>query len=192
MKPNPDGPVVPWVDVLAVDRSDGRPLSVVFSHAAHPVIIHGASRLTQRGVPGLCRPPHQGAARLRRRALFGQAFAADINADPLRGGIEAARHAGDVLADAALRAVAASDVVTSVRLSVCRRPRRPSASAAADSRGVPEALDAAERRLAESCGRTAFSDDELWDLQDAADAPVSTTASSAADECSRWKASRGG
>ena len=43
-------------------------------------------------------------------------------------------------------------------------------------------LNAAERRLAESYGRSQFSDSELWDLQDAADAPVSTTASSAAND----------
>ena len=32
MKPNPGGPVVPWVDVLRVDRLDGRPAAILFSH----------------------------------------------------------------------------------------------------------------------------------------------------------------
>ena len=172
MKPNPDGPVVPWVDVLAVDRADGRPLSIVFSHAAHPVIIHGASRLTSAEFPGFA------AHRLEERlgpgtvALFGQAFAADINGDPLRGGIDAARHAGEVLADAALVALAGGDVIESSPFSVAatREPlpllRLPPRAACA------EALDAAERRLANAYGRTSFTDDELWNLQDAAAAPV--------------------
>ncbi len=182
MKPNPDGPVVPWVDVLAVDRSDGRPLAVVFSHAAHPVIIHGASRLTSAEFPGFA------ARRIEERlgsdavALFGQAFAADINADPLRGGIEAARHAGDVLADATLHAVAASDVVTSSPLSVVEIREHLPLLRLPTRAACTEALEAAERRLANAYGRTAFSDDELWNLQDAAATPVSTTASSVADD----------
>lgn len=182
MKPNPDGPVVPWVDVLAVDRVDGRPLSIVFSHAAHPVIIHGASRLTSAEFPGFA------ARRLKEELgadvvpLFGQAFAADINGDPLRGGIDAARDAGEVLADAALSALSAADriatgplAVSAVRDDLPFQPL-PSRSACA------AALDAAEHRLTQSHGRTEFSDIELWDLQDAADTPVSTTASSAADD----------
>jgi len=182
MKPNPEGPVVPWVDVLAVDRADGTPLSVVFSHAAHPVIIHGASRLTSAEFPGFA------VRRLKERLgagvvpLFGQAFAADINGDPLRGGIAAAQHAGEVLADAALAALSSADKIPSGRLV---------ASGVRDDlplQGLPtraaclEVLNAAERRLAESYGRSQFSDSELWDLQDAADAPVSTTASSAAND----------
>jgi len=182
MKPNPDGPVVPWVDVLAVDRPDGRPLSVVFSHAAHPVIIHGASRLTSAEFPGFA------ASRLEQRlgsdvvALFGQAFAADINGDPLRGGIDAARQAGDVLADATLQALAASAPVTSSLLSVGTvredLPLLPLPARAA----CTEALRAAELRLANAYGRSVFRDDDLWDLQDEAATPKSTTASSEADD----------
>ena len=182
MKPNPTGPVVPWVDVLAVDRPDGRPLSVVFSHAAHPVIIHGASRLTSAEFPGFA------ASRLEERlgsdvvALFGQAFAADINGDPLRGGIEAARRAGDVLADATLQALATSDPVTPSPLSVAvvrdDLPLLPLPTRAA----CTEALKAAELRLANAHGRSAFSDDDLWDIQDGAATPTSTTESSVADD----------
>jgi len=182
MKPNPDGAVVPWVDVLSVDRTDGRPLSIVFSHAAHPVIIHGASRLTSAEFPGFA------ARRLKEQLgadvvpLFGQAFAADINGDPLRGGIDAARLAGEVLADAALRARSSADRIAPAPLTVSAvrddLPFQPLPSRLA----CAVALDAAEHRLAQSYGRTEFSDTELWDLQDAADAPVSTTASSAAND----------
>ena len=158
MKPNPGRPrrahgwtCWPWTAPMA------RPLSVVFSHAAHPVIIHGASRLTSAEFPGFA------ARRLEERLgasvvpLFGQAFAADINGDPLRGGIDGRTHAGDVLADAALAALAASDdrnpiqsarrlppSATTFRFCACRPARR-----------ALEALNAAERRLAKSYGRTA-------------------------------------
>ncbi len=182
MKPNPDGPVVPWVDVLAVDRADGRPLSIVFSHAAHPVIIHGASRLTSAEFPGFA------ARRLKEQLgpdvvpLFGQAFAADINGDPLRGGIDAAQQAGEKLADAALSALSSADriahgalAVSAVRddLALQRLPSRVACAAV---------LDAAEHRLTQAYGRTEFTDVELWDLKDFADTPVSTNASSAADD----------
>jgi hypothetical protein len=182
MKPNPDGPVVPWVDVLAVDRVDGRALAILFSHAAHPVIIHGASRLTSAEFPGFA------VRRLKARLgagvvpLFGQAFAADINGDPLRGGIPAAQHAGEVLADAALTALASADRVSSDRLVLSViRDDLPLQRLPARSECV-EMLNEAERRLTASYGRSQFGDSELWDLQDRADVPVSTTASSAADD----------
>ena len=38
MKAYREGTVVPWVDVLRVDGTNRRPLAVLFSHAAHPVI----------------------------------------------------------------------------------------------------------------------------------------------------------
>jgi hypothetical protein len=182
MKPNPDGPVVPWVDVLAIDRADGTPFSVLFSHAAHPVIIHGASRLTSAEFPGFA------ARHLKARLgsdvvpIFGQAFAADINGDPLRGGIAAAQHAGEALADAALTALSSADRITADRVvATAIRDDIPLQRLPARSSCV-EVLDAAERRLAESYGRLQFSDAELWDLQDAADAPVSTTKSAAVDD----------
>jgi hypothetical protein len=42
MARNPNGAVPPWVDVLAVESIEGKPIAVLFSHAAHPVIVHGA------------------------------------------------------------------------------------------------------------------------------------------------------
>ncbi len=182
MKPNPNGPVVPWTDILIVNRTDGRPLALLFSHAAHPVIIHGASRLLSAEFPGFA------ARRLRERlgsdviAMFGQAFGADINADPLRGGIAAAAHAGDVLADAVLAAIDGSREVapqgfalTAVRADLPLQPL-PSRDA------CTAALHHAERRLLAAHGRAQFPDEELWDLQDAVGAPVSSAASSAADD----------
>jgi hypothetical protein len=182
MKPNPDGPVVPWVDVLAVDAIDGRPLALLFGHAAHPVIIHGASRLVSAEFPGFA------ARRLREQVgggavvLFAQGCAADINADPLRGGIDAAREAGHALADAALAALASGTSVNVGSLTVSTVQDALPLLPLPDRATCAEALDQAERRLVASYGHTAFTDAELWDLQDRADAPVSTTASSAVDD----------
>lgn len=39
MAPNPDGPIVPWVDVLGAYGTNGERIGVLFSYAAHPVII---------------------------------------------------------------------------------------------------------------------------------------------------------
>ena len=40
MGDNPKGVVVPWVDVLGVYGEDGEQIAVLFSHAAHSVIVH--------------------------------------------------------------------------------------------------------------------------------------------------------
>jgi hypothetical protein len=118
MKPNPAGPVVPWVDVLRVDRLDGHPVAILFSHAAHPVIIHGSSRLISAEFPGFA------ARMLKERfggdtiAMFGQAFAGNINGDPLRGGISAAELAGEVLAEAASRAASKSEEIPSEEFKI--------------------------------------------------------------------------
>ncbi|MHC4985397.1 MAG: hypothetical protein ACYTFO_04490, partial [Planctomycetota bacterium] len=52
MAPNEDGPVVPWVDVLGVYGTDDTLMSVVYEHAAHPVIVHGSSTLMSADYPG--------------------------------------------------------------------------------------------------------------------------------------------
>jgi hypothetical protein len=73
MKPNPEGAAVPWVDVLRVDALDGKPLAILLSHAAHPVIVHGASTLASADYPGFA------VAEVRKRfgsgtaAMFAQA-----------------------------------------------------------------------------------------------------------------------
>ena len=48
MRPNPEGPVVSSVDVLCFDLDGGERKIILASHAAHPVIVHGASTLIER------------------------------------------------------------------------------------------------------------------------------------------------
>ena len=43
MAPNPQGAVVPWVDVLSAESLDGGRIAGLFSYAAHPVIVQTSS-----------------------------------------------------------------------------------------------------------------------------------------------------
>jgi hypothetical protein len=182
MKPNPDGPVVPWVDVLRVDRLDGSPAAILFSHAAHPVIIHGASRLISAEFPGFA------ANKLRERfssnvvAMFGQAFAANINGDPLRGGITAAEHAGEVLAEAAFQAASNSKVLPCQEFTLSLTQTELPLESLPPQKDCLQALREAEARLAEQYGKTEFSDEQLWDMQDGVGAAASQKESNAADD----------
>ena len=59
MLPNPAGPHVPWVDVLVAEpvgpgEAEGMP-AVLFSHAAHSVIVHQASLEIGTDYPGFAR-----------------------------------------------------------------------------------------------------------------------------------------
>ena len=104
MQPNPSGPVVPWSDVLRFTPSgspangDGAPV-ILFSQAAHPVMIHHASTLISADYP------HFAARRLRERLgdhvrpMFAQGCGADNNA-PWATGFEQCRQAGGQLGDA--------------------------------------------------------------------------------------------
>lgn len=129
MHPNPDGVAIPWVDVLCVDDSAGAPLAVLFSHAAHPVIVHAASSLISADYPG------QAIAALRRLlgpgvvAMCAQACGGNINGEPLRGGFEAAQRAGETLAQAVNTAIAQAQPVAAgpIRAAtvVAQLPLRP-------------------------------------------------------------------
>lgn len=150
MKPNPNGAVVPWVDVLCVDDAGGSPIAVLFSHAAHPVIVHGASTLTSADYPGYA------VKEVKRRlgggvtAMFAQGCCGNINGDPLRGGFEAAERAGQMLGGAAAQAAAESKPLEPAELRIA------SATAALPFQDLPSpeeckrALVQAEERLAKA------------------------------------------
>jgi neutral ceramidase len=104
MMPNPAGPLAPWVDVIRVDRVDGRPLAVLFSHAAHPVTVHDTATEFSADYPGAA------VQTVRRRlgeeavALFAQGCAGNVNVLTWRGGFAAADQTGQALADAVANA----------------------------------------------------------------------------------------
>jgi hypothetical protein len=182
MKPNPGGPVVPWVDVLRVDRLDGRPTAILFSHAAHPVIIHGSSRMISAEFPGFA------ARKLRERlggnviTMFGQAFAGNINGDPLRGGIAAAEHAGEVLAEAAFQAASSSKTIPSQEFKITALHAELPLQLLPSQKECSQVLQAAEELLARHYGQAEFSDEQLWNMQDEAETAKSQEESTAADD----------
>jgi hypothetical protein len=142
MVPNPDGRVVTWVDVLHVSGVGGKPLAALFCHAAHPVIVHGASSLVGADYPGAA------VARIRAALgdgvlpLFVQGCGADINGEPRRGGHSAAESAGAALGDAVLEAIDTSVPLDTPRLRTATRtvhlPCRPLPSAAECALAIDE------------------------------------------------------
>jgi neutral ceramidase len=182
MKPNPAGALVPWVDVLSVDGLDGNPLAILFGHGAHPVIIHGASRLMSADFPGAATrklKTHFGGKAL---PMFAQACGANVNADPLRGGFDASEEAGAALADAVVTAISLSNPVaprhfdlkhTHTELPLQQLPTRKECEAS---------LDQARTRVTSTCGKTWLEDDQLWDLQDQLGAAESQAKSAKKDD----------
>lgn len=182
MKPNPAGVVVPWVDVLRIDRTDGSPLAVLFSHAAHPVIIHGASRQMSADYPGSATRELKGHFEGRAMAMFAQACGANINADPLRGGFAAADRAGAALADAAFQASCSSEALSSLELSIASTTVQIPLQPLPSYDECLHMLKAAEEKFSECCGESESSDEQLWTIQDELENAESQTNSSRADD----------
>lgn len=105
MAPNPNGVNVPWVDVLAMERKQGGRIGALFSYAAHPVIVHGASTQITADYPGFAVRTLQGMARGGQVFMFAQGCGGDINGFPLRAGIDAAEAAGRDLGHAVARGI---------------------------------------------------------------------------------------
>jgi hypothetical protein len=104
MLPNPHGTAMKTVDVLRVERTDGKPLAVLFSHAAHPVTIHDTATVLSADYPGVATcivRQHLGGEAI---AMFAQGCAGDINVRTLRGGADAAEEIGRELATAVMNA----------------------------------------------------------------------------------------
>jgi hypothetical protein len=107
MKPNPEGAVVPWVDTLAAYGEDDKLIGVLFSHAAHPVIVHWSSEAIGPDFPGYA------VKHLRNLMdepdgvfMFAQGSCGNINGYPLQGGFAACDAAGLSLAFSTTQALA--------------------------------------------------------------------------------------
>lgn len=105
MAVNPAGAVLPFADVLGLDDSAGRLLGTLFSHAAHPVIVHSASTLISGDYPGFACANLRQALGKDTVHLFAQGCSGNVNGFPLKGGIKAAAAAGKELAGAVGRAL---------------------------------------------------------------------------------------
>ena len=118
MADNPDGPVVPWVNILQVDSADGTPQAILFEHAAHPVIVPNDTALISADFPGAA------VVRIREALgpdvipMFAQGCQGNINGHPLRSTHENADAAGVKLGEAALEAVETAEPITADTLRV--------------------------------------------------------------------------
>lgn len=173
MKPNPQGSVVPWVDVLRIDRGDGSPAAVVFGHAAHPVIIHGSSKLISAEFPGFAASALKEKLGKDVMPFFLQGCAGDINGDPLRGGLGASASAGEALAEATYQAMLRSEPLPARRLSFKAITAGLSLAALPSKEECDQLLNEAELALIAVAGTLELSDTQLWDLQDKVTSPQS-------------------
>ena len=123
MAPNPEGPVVPWVDVLGAYDANGDIIAVLFSHAAHPVIVHWSSEEMGADFPGYAVEHLRNFLALKPKSilLFAQGCAADINGYPLRGGFEACDVAGFTLAFATHQALKTAKEIPAAPLKACSK-----------------------------------------------------------------------
>ena len=123
MAPNPEGAVVPWVDVLGAYDAKGEIIAVLFSHAAHPVIVHWSSEEIGADFPGYAVEHLRNFLDLKPESvlLFAQGCAADINGYPLRGGFDACDVAGFTLAFATHQALKTATEIPAAPLKACSK-----------------------------------------------------------------------
>lgn len=101
MAPNPNGPHPAWSDTLgAYGLEDNKRIALLFTYAAHPVVVHESSNLITADVPGATiremrsivtdsgRLPLEGVF------MFGQGCGGNANMYPLRGGFSACEAVG--------------------------------------------------------------------------------------------------
>lgn len=93
---NPGGAIAAYVDVLRVEGVEsGKTTALMFSHAAHPVVLDGSNVFLSADFPGYAASfieQDQGCI-----AMFAQGCCGDINAHPRDGSFEAAERLGTIL-----------------------------------------------------------------------------------------------
>jgi len=131
MTPNLEGAVVPWVDVLEVveatsdDVPSEKRIALLFSHAAHPVIVHETTEEIGPDFPGYAvnhlRRLQAAQGRSHEVTMFAQGCGGNINGYPLRGGTAAADAAGLSLAMSANQATSKMSTVDSGPIRIASR-----------------------------------------------------------------------
>ncbi|MFQ6099440.1 MAG: neutral/alkaline non-lysosomal ceramidase N-terminal domain-containing protein, partial [Armatimonadota bacterium] len=117
---NPVGPVAAYVDVLSAFDDDGRPRAVLFSHAAHPVVLRADNLLVSADYPGYAQSLVARAWPTGPTALFAQGCCGNINVGP-RGSFDDARQAGEVLGAEVVKCVQNTMPVERARLGAATR-----------------------------------------------------------------------
>ena len=149
---NPTGPVTPHVDVLRLDRLDGSPLAVLFSHAAHPVSQGGNNYLISADYPGYAMRAVKALMGESVAALFAQGCCGNINSLEVGASWDVTRRLGTILGAAVVKCAEGIETRQGGRLAalsqVIRMPleRQPSVAAAqADLAAARTALEALMR-----------------------------------------------
>lgn len=145
---NPLGPIAPYVDVLRIDRDNGAPLAVLFSHAAHPVTQGGNNYLISADYPAYARTAVKALMGQTLTTLFAQGCCGNINSLEVGSPWEVTRRLGTILGAAVVKCAEGIQTRSGGRLSslreVIRMPleRQPSvASAQADLAAAKTALE---------------------------------------------------
>jgi neutral ceramidase len=117
MYPNPNGPVIRYTDVLcAYGAEDDARIAVLFTYAAHPVIVHESSSKITADLPGATIRrligiiTRDGEFPMEGVIMFGQGNGGNVNAYPLRGGVRACEVAGDKFATTIAMLIDAQEV----------------------------------------------------------------------------------
>lgn len=135
------GPVMPWVDALAVRDSRGRPFALLFSHACHPTTLGGDNLEITADFCGYACDMVRDLVGTGVTPMFAQGCAGNINPSP-RGTFEDARAHGETVGEAAMEALDNTEPLAGVRVEAAeetvRLPLIP-----------PPPLDECERRVAE-------------------------------------------
>jgi len=113
---NPEGPIAPYVDVMAVRDGDGTLSAAYFSHAAHPVVLGGDNYLISADYPGYAQRAVE-AAYPGALALFAEGCCGDINAERHPGDFEQARRLGNRLAGAVIATLEDAEALEAPTLS---------------------------------------------------------------------------
>ncbi|MEM9955621.1 MAG: neutral/alkaline non-lysosomal ceramidase N-terminal domain-containing protein [Chloroflexota bacterium] len=102
MLANKAAPIVPWVDILSINRIDGTAMAILFCHVAHPVTVHGASTQFNADFPGYAVQTITNSLSEDVIPMFVQGCAGDINVVSLAGGLDEAQRLGTILGEAVL------------------------------------------------------------------------------------------
>lgn len=100
---NPAGPIAPYVDVLRIDRMDGSPLAVLFSHAAHPVSQGGNNYLISADYPGYAMRVVKALMGEGVGAMFAQGCCGNINSLEFGATWDATQRLGTILGAATVK-----------------------------------------------------------------------------------------
>ena len=119
--------VVPWVNMLEARMEDGKPLAVLFDHAAHPVITMSSGTVSADYPGHAIKHIHETLGR-EVMPIFALGCAGNINGDPVGFSIKEGWHqkaeaAGKKLGDAVPTAVRESTEITADKFKVRSQTR---------------------------------------------------------------------